>query len=88
MDAKNIEKVIKGFGNHWRIRVVLALQKEPGLTLEQLCEVLEGHPVTLSIHISKMSNAGLVKKNYKGRHVQHYLTPLGKNVYTFLKMFK
>jgi DNA-binding transcriptional ArsR family regulator len=88
MDAKNVEKIVKGFGNHWRIKIILVLHKEPGLSLDQICGELEGHPVTLSIHISKMTNAGLVRKVYKGRTVQHYLTPLGNNIFTFLKIFK
>jgi DNA-binding transcriptional ArsR family regulator len=88
MEVRQIEKIVKGFSNHWRIRVVQLLHDEPGLTVDQLSEATDANFYTLSIHLTKMVNAGLVKKTYKGRNVQHELTPIGKKVFIFVQMFK
>ena len=82
-----IQKITKGIANHTRIQVVNVLQQQPGLTLDQITELLNGNFKTISGHIKRLSEAGLVWKKYNGNFVQHTLTEEGKKCAQFLKSF-
>ncbi|HEY4515373.1 MAG TPA: winged helix-turn-helix domain-containing protein [Candidatus Paceibacterota bacterium] len=86
--AKQMERHLKGIANHRRIDVILLVAKEPGITVEGIAENLDCNYNTLSIHIAKLKQAGLLDKKYKGRNVGHTLTPYGGIFVTFLKSFQ
>ncbi len=65
----------------------LGLQFEPGITVDQLTERLDGNIKTISQHTHSLVRAGLLNKAYKGRMVAHELSPYGKRFASFIKSF-
>jgi DNA-binding transcriptional ArsR family regulator len=85
---RKVEKIVKGFANHWRIRILELLRKSPDLSVDQITENLGANFITVSVHLRKLADAGLISKKYRGRFVLHNLTKIGKNIITFCKMLK
>ena len=85
---KKIEKIVKGFANHRRIQVLELLSKNFDLSVDQISQNLNVDFYTISDHIRKLADSGLVEKKYKGRFVLHNLTKRGKYILSFCKMFK
>lgn len=85
---KKIEKIVKGFANHRRLQVLELLESIPGLSVDQISQNLDVGFFTISDHIRKLADAGLVEKRYKKRFVLHTLTKHGKDILSFCKMFK
>ncbi len=86
--AKQMERHLKGLSNHYRIEILLTIDKYPGITLESIIDELEANYKTISVHLQRLHQAGLVDKEYKGRYVKHTLSPYGKTFVKFLKMFQ
>ena len=76
--AKQLERHFKGVANHRRIAILVLVAKNPGMTLENISETLDCNMKTTSEHVRRLTQAGLVNKNYKGRHVEHTISPYGK----------
>ena len=87
-NAKQIERHIKGIANHWRIEILMLVSKSPGITVEELAETLGGNIKTISEHTRRLVHAGLLDKKYRGRQVQHSLSPYGKTFCAFLTTFQ
>jgi predicted transcriptional regulator len=85
---KKIEKIVKGFANHRRIQILELLKSAPNLSVDDISQNLNVDFYTISDHIRKLADAGLVHKQYKGRFVLHNLTKRGKDILSFCKMFK
>jgi DNA-binding transcriptional ArsR family regulator len=85
---KKIEKIVKGFANHRRIQILELLSKTPHLSVDDISQNLHVGFFTISDHIRKLADAGLVDKRYKNRFVLHSLTRRGKDILSFCKMFK
>ena len=83
-----MERHLKGMANHHRIDILLLVGGNPGLTLDQIIERLDGNPKTIGEHTRKLHIAGLMNKKYKGKYVEHDLSPYGKKFVAFLKSFK
>jgi len=88
LQYKKIEKIVKGFANHRRVQVLELLEKTSNLSVDDISQNLNVSFFTISDHIRKLADTGLVEKNYKGRFVLHVLTKRGKHVLSFCKMFK
>jgi len=86
--AKQMERHLKGIANHRRIDVLLLVAREPGIDVETIAEKLSCNYNTLSIHVAKLAQAGLLDKKYKGRRVGHFLTPYGRTFVVFLNLFR
>ncbi len=86
--AKQMERHLKGMANHHRIEILLLVAKEDGITLDGIIEMLNANPKTIGEHTRKLSQAGLINKNYKGKFVEHSLSPYGKIFVNFLKSFQ
>lgn len=84
MNSIELQKIIKGFGNHYRIDTLRLLAKSPRLDVEEIATNLKANYKTISVHIRQMSSAGLVAKRYKASHVEHTLTSRGLVVLKFL----
>ena len=84
---KQLERYFKGAANHWRIRILLLAQANDGVTLDTIAETLQANYKTISIHTHTLVNSGLLNKKYKGRQVQHSLSPYGKAFLSFMKSF-
>lgn len=83
--AKQMERHLKGIANHWRIEILLLIGDHPEITVDGIVEALDGNYSTLAVHTSKLVQAGLIEKKYRGKAVEHRLSPYGKNFVTFLK---
>ena len=86
--AKQMEKHLKGIANHYRIEILLLIAKREGITLEDIVEALDANEKTLGEHTRRLRNAGLVNKKYRGKFVEHSLSPYGKTFVRFLKSFR
>ena len=88
LQYKKIEKIVKGFANHRRIQTLELLEKIPDLSVDEISQNLNVGFFTISDHVRKLADAGLVEKNHKGRFVINSITKRGKYILSFCKMFK
>ena len=85
--AKQLEQHFKGAANHYRINILLLIARHPQISLEQIVEDLDGNTKTISEHTRRLVAAGLVNKHYKGRNVEHTLSPYGEKFFHFITNF-
>jgi DNA-binding MarR family transcriptional regulator len=85
---EQLERHFKGIANHWRIEILMLVANEKGITVDQITERLKCNFKTTSEHTRRLVQAGLVRKNYKGRNVTHELSPYGQTIYRFIKTFQ
>jgi predicted transcriptional regulator len=86
--AKQMERHLKGMANHYRIDILLLIAKTAGITLEEIIAKLKANEKTLGEHTRRLARAGLVNKKYRGKFVEHSLSPYGKIFVKFLKSFQ
>lgn len=86
--AKQMERHLKGMANHYRIEILLAIAEREGMTLENIVETLGANGKTLGEHTRRLCQAGLMNKKYRGKFVEHSLSPYGKAFVRFLKAFQ
>jgi len=83
-----MERHLKGMANHYRIEILLLIESRQKITLEQIVKALKANEKTLGEHTRRLAIAGLVEKRYRGRSVEHSLSPYGKRFVRFLKEFQ
>ena len=83
-----MERHLKGMANHYRIEILLLVAKNDNITLDGITESLEANPKTIGEHTRRLYNAGLINKKYRGKFVEHALSPYGKLFVHFLKSFQ
>jgi predicted transcriptional regulator len=86
--AKQMEKHLKGMANHYRIAILLLINQNKNITLEAIAEKLRANEKTIGEHTRRLVVAGLINKDYKGKYVEHTLSPYGKIFVDFLKKFQ
>src|SRR3990167_1206516 len=86
--AKQMERHLKGMSNHYRIEILLLIAESGGITLEDIVEAIGANEKTLGEHTRRLHQAGLVNKKYRGKFVEHTLSPYGKAFSRFLKTFQ
>ena len=86
--AKQMERYLKGMANHYRIEILLLVAERDGITLEGIDEVIGANGKTLGEHTRRLVVAGLVNKKYRGKFVEHTLSPYGKSIVKFLYSFR
>ena len=86
--AKQMERHLKGMANHYRIEILLLISEQAGLTLENIIKTLGANPKTIGEHTRRLNIAGLINKKYRGKFVEHSLSPYGKIFVHFLKSFQ
>ena len=85
MNYRTMERIVKGYANHRRLRMLELLVHEPDLTIDDFCKRLSIGYENASDHVRKMSLAGLVSKRNDGMYVRHRLTDRGKTILAFCK---
>mgnify|MGYP001580834074 CR=1 FL=1 len=85
--AKQMERHLKGVANHWRIAILFLVASERGISVDGIAENLHGNFKTISEHIRRLVQAGLVDKKYKSTTVTHSLSPYGEIFLQFLTKF-
>jgi len=86
--AKQMERHLKGISNHYRIEILLLIAERDGITLEDIIEELGANEKTIGEHARRLYHAGLLNKKYRGKFVEHTLSPYGKTFVRFLKSFQ
>lgn len=86
--TKQMERHLKGMANHYRIAILMLIDNEKGLMVEEMAKKLNANFKTISQHSRCLLQSGLIEKKYKGRAVQHALSPYGKFFVNFLKEFQ
>ena len=86
--AKQMERHLKGMANHYRIEILLAIAAREGITLEEIVRTLGANEKTIGEHTRRLYQAGLLDKKYKGKFVEHKLSPYGKTFVRFLESFR
>jgi DNA-binding MarR family transcriptional regulator len=85
INYRAVERVVKGFANHNRLRVLELLAGEPELSVADIADKLKIGYENTSDHIRKMPPAGLIMKRNDGPAVLHKLTPRAKSILMFCK---
>ncbi|HBV32969.1 TPA: hypothetical protein DEB72_00350 [Patescibacteria group bacterium] len=86
--AKQMERHLKGIANHYRIEILLLIAERDGITLEDIVETLGANEKTIGEHTRRLYQAGLINKKYRGKFVEHTLSPYGKTFVRFLQSFR
>ena len=86
--GKQMERHLKGMANHYRIEILLLIAERNNITLEDIVGAIGANEKTLGEHTRRLSAAGLVNKRYRGKFVEHTLSPYGKTFVAFLKSFQ
>jgi len=86
--AKQMERHLKGLGNHYRIEILLLLDKSRGLTVDDITERLDANYKTVAQHVSNLVRAGLIEKSQEHSSVHNRLSPYGEACVEFLKKFQ
>jgi DNA-binding transcriptional ArsR family regulator len=86
--AKQMERHLKGIANHYRIEILLVLAKNEGATLESIVDMVDANERTVGEHTRRLYQAGLIDKKYRGRFVEHRLSPYGRKFVKFLHLFQ
>ncbi|MBI4132566.1 MAG: winged helix-turn-helix transcriptional regulator [Candidatus Sungbacteria bacterium] len=86
--AKQMERHLKGMANHYRIEILLLIAGSGGITLEDIVKALGANEKTLGEHTRRLYQAGLVNKKYRGKFVEHTLSPYGETFVRFLRAFQ
>lgn len=86
--AKQMERHFKGIANHYRIEILLLIAERDGITLEDIVETLGANEKTIGEHTRRLYQAGLLNKRYRGKFVEHTLSPYGKTFVRFLQSFQ
>jgi len=83
-----MERHLKGIANHYRIEILLLIAERDGITLEDIVETLGANEKTIGEHARRLYQAGLLNKKYRGKFVEHALSPYGKIFTRFLQSFR
>ncbi len=86
--AKQMERHLKGMANHYRIEILLLIAESDGITLEGVVKALDANEKTIGEHTRRLYVAGLVNKKYRGKFVEHTLSPYGRTFVRFLQSFQ
>lgn len=86
--AKQMERHLKGISNHYRIEVLLLIDKNKDITLDAIVEKLKANEKTIGEHTRRLFQAGLINKRHHGNFVLHSLSPYGKKFVSFIKSFQ
>lgn len=86
--AKQMERHLKGMANHYRIEILFNIAANNRTTLEEIIRSLNANGKTIGEHARRLALAGLINKKYRGKFVEHSLSPYGKTFVKFLKSFR
>lgn len=86
--AKQMERHLKGMANHYRIEILFLIAEQDGVTLENIVKIISANGKTIGEHTRRLYNVGLINKKYRGKFVEHTLSPYGKTFVRFLQSFR
>lgn len=74
--------------NHYRIEILLYIAANNRQTLVDIIKALDANKKTIGEHTRRLYIAGLINKKYRGKFVEHTLSPYGKTFVRFLESFR
>jgi len=80
-----LERIVRGFSNHRRIQILDLLERKPELSIVDIAEELDVDFRTVSSHVKKLSNTGLLMKRHDLQSMRHKLTRRGKKILMFVR---
>ncbi len=85
LEFRSLERVVRGFSCHRRIQILALLEQasEP-MSMSGVAGACRANIKSISEHLRRLTNAGLVGKQSRGRETLHRLTPLGRKILMFL----
>lgn len=86
--SKQMERHLKGIANHYRIELLFYIANNNKATLDDMVNAIKANQKTLSEHTRRLYIAGLINKKYRGKFVEHSLSPYGKTFVKFLELFR
>lgn len=85
MEYRKVERVVKSFANHNRIKILELLAQKPELSVADISDRLKIGYENASDHIRKLAITGLIMKRNSGTNVLHKLTPRAHSILVFCK---
>lgn len=85
---RQLERHFKGVANHRRIAILMLIRDRERITVQEIADELDGNVKTISEHTRRLVQAGLVDKKYRGRSVEHKVSPYGKIFIKFIETFQ
>jgi len=73
--------------NHRRIEILFLIAKNGGISVDIISLRTKCNLKTISAHLIRLENAGLIRKVNAGRMVCHELSPYGKIIHDFIEIF-
>ncbi|KKU49448.1 MAG: hypothetical protein UX71_C0018G0010 [Parcubacteria group bacterium GW2011_GWA1_47_10] len=67
--SKQLERHLKGVANHHRIEILFLIAREEGINVEGISNALRCNFKTISEHVRRLAQAGLIEKKYQGNSV-------------------
>ena len=83
-----MERHLKGISNHYRIGILLYLDDYDKAALDDIVRATGANEKTIGEHTRRLYVSGLINKKYRGKFVEHTLSPYGKVFVEFLKSFQ
>jgi len=80
--AKQMERHLKGMANHYRIEILLLIEKQPKMTVEDVADCLNANIKTIGEHVRRLDRKRL------GHYSETELSPYGRSFVRFLKVFQ
>jgi len=88
MHYRQMEKIIKGAANHRRLQIMELLERKPEMSVAEIANELRVNFKTISQHILRLANSGLVLKRNSASTVRHALSPRGKSILKFCRIIE
>jgi len=82
---KALERQFKELSNAKRIKILLLLESEPGMTLSSIAIRDNINIKTAAEHLRRLNVAGIILKKSNGRCVNHYLSNSGHKIVEMIK---
>ena len=85
---RQLERHFKGVANHRRIAILRLIRERDRITVQEIADELGVNFKTISEHTRRLVQAGLVDKKYRGRSVEHKVSPYGRIFIVFIETFQ
>lgn len=82
---KELERIVRGFSNHRRIKILELIGKTPELSVEEISSILKINYKTAADHIRRLTIVGFLLKRSDSVSVRHKLTKRAEYILKFLR---
>jgi DNA-binding MarR family transcriptional regulator len=86
--SRQLERHLKGVSNYRRIEILFLIADNKGITVDSIAVKLKCNVKTISGHLFRLAQAGLIRKSNRSNSVIHELSPYGRIFHKFLNSFR